>query len=151
MRFRRAAWATLALAMLAIAPRGFAQAGPASLAGVWHTISDGDGKPRGVIRITEKDGVYSAVIVGSLVPGEDDQGVCEVCPGSRKGQPFKGMVFLTGLKKEGDTEYGGGEILDPDTGSVYRCKARLVGQKLIVRGFIGISWFGRSQEWVRAD
>ncbi len=130
-----------------------AEANPPSVAGVWQTISDVDGKARGTLRISEKDGVYSAAIVRSLVPGEDDQDVCEVCPGTRKGQPFKGLVILTGLRKESDTEYGGGDILDPDTGNLYRCQARLEnnGRKLIVRGYIGFSLFGRSQEWIRAD
>jgi uncharacterized protein (DUF2147 family) len=50
-----------------------------------------------------------------------------------------------------DGEYGGGDILDPDTGSVYRCKFRLDkdGTVLVVRGFIGISLLGRTQTWQR--
>lgn len=121
--------------------------------GLWRTISDVDGKPRGVVRITEKDGVYSAAIVRSLVPGEEDMGVCDVCPDARKGQPYSGLVFLTGLRKESSTEYVGGEILDPDTGSIYRCQARLEnnGQSIVVRSYIGISLFGRSQVWQRAE
>ena len=44
-----------------------------------------------------------------------------------------------------------GDILDPDNGTVYRCKARLAegGKKLVVRGYIGISLIGRSQTWTR--
>ena len=121
--------------------------------GLWNTISDVDGKPRGVVRVIEKDGVYSAAIVRSLVPGEEDMGLCDVCPGARKGQPYNGLVFLTGLRKVGSTEYGGGEILDPDTGSIYSCRAQLEnnGQALVVRGYFGISLFGRSQIWQRAE
>jgi uncharacterized protein (DUF2147 family) len=50
-----------------------------------------------------------------------------------------------------DGAYGGGGILDPDTGSVYRCKFHLAkdGTVLVVRGYIGISLLGRSQTWQR--
>lgn len=68
----------------------------------------------------------------------------------RKNQPVVGMVILTGMRKNG-SEYNGGEILDPDTGWVYRCKMRLVegGKKLILRGYLGFSLLGRSQTWIR--
>ena len=60
------------------------------------------------------------------------------------------MVFLRHLKRNGD-EYGGGDILDPDNGKVYSCKAKLAegGKKLVLRGYIGISLLGRSQTWIR--
>jgi uncharacterized protein (DUF2147 family) len=47
--------------------------------------------------------------------------------------------------------YVGGDILDPDTGRVYSCTLRLTdgGRQLIMRGFLGISLFGRSQTWRR--
>jgi len=53
------------------------------------------------------------------------------------------------LTKKGDT-YDGGEITDPKNGKTYRCKITLDGKdKLIVRGYLGISLFGRSQVWFR--
>jgi len=124
-----------------------------SIVGVWQTLSDVDGKPRGIVRIREKDGTFSASIVKSLVPGEEDMGLCEVCPDARRGQPYHDLVFLTGLRKESSTDFAGGEILDPDTGTIYRCQARLEdhGKTLIVRGYIGISLFGRSQTWRREE
>ena len=61
-----------------------------------------------------------------------------------------GMVILTDLRKDGD-QYTGGKILDPQNGNVYRCNVRVVdgGKKLEVRGFIGVSLFGRTQVWQR--
>jgi uncharacterized protein (DUF2147 family) len=52
-----------------------------------------------------------------------------------------------------DGEYGGGDILDPDNGSIYRCKFHLddSGTHLVLRGFIGISLLGRTQTWQRQD
>ena len=60
------------------------------------------------------------------------------------------MTILWGLKKDGD-QFSGGEILDPKNGKIYRAKMKLVegGTKLEVRGFIGVSLFGRSQTWWR--
>jgi uncharacterized protein (DUF2147 family) len=49
--------------------------------------------------------------------------------------------------------YSAGEILDPDEGRVYKCRIVLSegGQKLEVRGYIGIPLFGRSQTWIRKE
>jgi uncharacterized protein (DUF2147 family) len=59
------------------------------------------------------------------------------------------LTFIKGLKKEGH-EYNGGKILDPKNGKTYKCYITLEGKdKLKVRGFIGISLFGRTQYWSR--
>lgn len=62
------------------------------------------------------------------------------------------MTFLWGMTKDGEY-WRGGEILDPDTGSIYDAKLRVVdgGRKLEVRGFLGLSLLGRSQIWERID
>ncbi len=153
MRFALSLVAVLPLLLFTALSGWATENTPPSLTGLWQTISDIDGKPRGLVQISEKDGLFQASILRSLVPGEDDLGVCDLCPGARRGQPLKGMLILTGLKQERDSEYAGGEILDPDSGRVYRCQARLEdhGRKLIVRGYIGISLFGRSQLWLRAE
>lgn len=48
-------------------------------------------------------------------------------------------------------EYGGGDILDPNTGSIDRCSFKLEneGRTLVVRGYLGVSLFGRTQKWLR--
>ena len=85
-------------------------------------------------------------------PDDDPENLCRKCEGARKDQPVIGMTILWGLKKDGD-QFSGGEILDPKNGKVYRAKMKLVdnGAKLEVRGFIGVSLFGRSQTWVRQE
>lgn len=52
-----------------------------------------------------------------------------------------------------DDQYIGGDILDPRTGGVYRCKFQLTdgGRKLLIRGYLLIPLLGRSQTWVRVD
>ncbi len=139
----------LAGALLAAPSALLAQATPV---GRWHTISDVDGKPRGVIEIKEVDGKLVGTVAGTLVPGERDDKVCVKCTDERKGQRIIGMDILRGLKRDGD-EWTGGEILDPDNGKTYKAKVKLIdgGKKLVLRGYIGFSLLGRSQTWVRAD
>ena len=49
--------------------------------------------------------------------------------------------------------WSGGFVLDPDNGTTYNSKVEVIdgGGKLEVRGFIGLSLFGRTQTWMRAE
>ena len=121
--------------------------------GKWKTIDDKTGKPKGVVEITEANGVLSGKIVGRFPkPGDPENPVCDKCEGAKKNKPIVGLVFLEGLKKDGD-EYTGGKILDPESGDVYDSKLKVIegGKKIEVRGFIGVSLLGRSQTWVREE
>jgi uncharacterized protein (DUF2147 family) len=119
--------------------------------GVWKTIDDNTHKPRGLIRLYEKDGEIFGRIEGSFDPKEAGE-VCGKCDGERKNQPVLGMVVMRHMIRHG-REFSGGDILDPDTGWVYRCRFTVEdgGKKLLVRGFLGISLLGRSQTWYREE
>ena len=119
-------------------------------AGFWNTISDTDDRPTAIVEIREDKGEYVAIVRGLLVPAEPEDSVCAKCSGDRKGQRVVGMEIMRHMRRAGD-EWSGGEILDPENGKTYRAKMRLAdgGKKLIVRGYIGFSLFGRSQTWVR--
>jgi uncharacterized protein (DUF2147 family) len=116
--------------------------------GRWKTIDDKTGNPKAIVQIYEDNGKLFGRIEQSLNPKASN--VCDKCKNTRKGQPIVGLVIIRGLTKHGD-EFSGGDILDPDNGSVYRCKMRVVeqGTKLSVRGFLGFSLLGRSQTWLR--
>ncbi|MGA3025944.1 MAG: DUF2147 domain-containing protein [Bryobacteraceae bacterium] len=117
--------------------------------GLWKTTDDKTGKPKGLVRIYQENGAFFGRVEVSLDPAKAKE-VCDLCKDERRNQPVVGMVVMRNMRKNGD-EYNGGDILDPDIGTVYRCKFRVEdqGRKLIVRGFIGFSLFGRSQTWVR--
>ncbi len=85
-----------------------------------------------------------------MYDSKDAQSRCDDCKDDRKGKAILGLMILRNMTLT-DGEYSGGDILDPDTGKVYRCKFRLAdgGAKLVVRGFLGISLLGRTQTWVR--
>jgi Uncharacterized protein conserved in bacteria len=121
--------------------------------GQWKTIDDVTGKPRSIVKI-EKEGDSYTGVIEKIFPQEGDKEnpVCDKCKGDKKDQPIIGMKFMWGLKEKG-SEFGGGEILDPKNGTVYRCKMELKsgGKELKVRGFVGVSLFGRTQTWYRAE
>ncbi|MEN2979469.1 DUF2147 domain-containing protein [Tistrella bauzanensis] len=127
-------------------------AGPAPTAeGLWRTIDDETGKPRSLVRISETDGRYHGRIERLFrEPGEDPDPVCATCTDSRAGQKLVGLEIMSGLLRDGLT-YEGGEILDPANGEIYDLRMTLApdGRTLEVRGFVGLSLFGRSQIWLR--
>ncbi len=122
--------------------------------GLWKAIDDKTGKERSSVRITENNGVYEGQIekLFNRQPDDDPDALCRKCDGERKDKPLLGLTILWGLKKDGD-QYAGGEILDPKNGKTYRALIKVIqgGKKLEVRGYIGVSLFGRSQTWVREE
>ena len=127
------------------------------LIGTWKTIDDegpNKGKASSHIEIFEKNGVYFGKITKLLIDPPDK--VCDKCPGDLKNKPLIGMIIVKDMKKTGNVdkklgeEFTGGTILDPDSGDIYKCKMWVKDDVITARGFIGISLFGRSQEWQRA-
>lgn len=137
--------------LLALAAALPVQGAGATPVGTWRVIGDKSGKAEALVSISEHDGIYEGRIVAVLPrPDVDPDGRCELCPGARRNQPLCGLAILTGLRRQGG-RYGGGEILDPDTGEIYRCELDVSedNRELHVRGFIGIPLFGRTQTWIR--
>jgi len=137
--------------VLLIAFHGAGAADLNSPIGLWTTIDDNTGKPRGQVRIYEHAGKLFGKLEKSFRPDAESRR-CTKCTDERKDNPVIGLVIIRNVMRDGD-DYQGGDILDPDNGSVYRCRLKLEngGKKLKVRGFIGISLFGRTQTWERAE
>ena len=117
--------------------------------GLWQTFDDHTGQARGMVRIFESQGRLYGDIVRVL--DTDKAGaVCVKCTDDRKNKVVLGLQIIRGLAPDGDG-WSGGTILDPETGTTYRCSVHLAdgGRKLVLRGYVGISLFGRSQTWVR--
>jgi hypothetical protein len=118
-------------------------------AGLWKTHDD-EGVPTGYVRITEQGGVYTGVIEKGLETDKEDA-YCTECKDERKGQRLIGMTMMKGVKANGEN-YEGSEILDPFSGNTYRVKLTIKdANKMEVRGFIGLSLFGRTQIWERIE
>jgi len=140
---------TLSAPLRAVAQSAPARDMAASPIGLWETIDDKTGKSTAVVEIFEKDARLFGRIA-EILTGADAKSLCVACTDDRKNQPIIGMIIIRGIKTMG-SDYSGGDILDPDSGSVYRCKMHMEknGSELIVRGYIGLSLFGRSQTWHR--
>ncbi|GLQ88046.1 DUF2147 domain-containing protein [Dyella flagellata] len=137
---------------------GVACAASETPVGSWKQVDDVTGMAKSIIQISEDHGELQGKIVQlmNLTPEEIAQDgahpLCGKCEGERKDQPIEGMVIMWGVKRDSDV-WTGGKILDPKSGSVYKVKLSLSdgGQKLHVRGYIGLSLLGRSQTWVRQE
>ncbi|CAB3771311.1 DUF2147 domain-containing protein [Paraburkholderia solisilvae] len=141
--------AALAGVLAASAVAAFAQSD--SPVGTWQTIDDHTHQPKAIVEITQDD---NGTLTGKVIKGinEEPGRRCTACTDARKDQPVIGMTIINDMKKDGDV-WDGGQILDPGNGKVYRCKMHTEdgGQKLIVRGYIGVSLLGRSQTWIRQN
>lgn len=63
-----------------------------------------------------------------------------------------GLVILKGFKFDGDDEWEGGDIYDPENGKTYSCYMYLKDMNTLkVRGYVGISLFGRTETWTRTN
>jgi uncharacterized protein (DUF2147 family) len=119
--------------------------------GMWVTVDEKTGKETALVEISLRDAELTGTVRQIFPqPGEDTDPRCEQCAGARKNQPVKGMQIIWGMSKT-DEGYGGGQILDPDEGTIYRCKLKLSadGRQLLVHGYVGIPILGRTQVWLR--
>jgi uncharacterized protein (DUF2147 family) len=69
---------------------------------------------------------------------------------SKRERPILGMNLLWGFTYSGGNRWEDGQIYDPREGKTYKCKMTLeTPDHLKVRGFIGISLIGKTNEWTR--
>lgn len=67
-----------------------------------------------------------------------------------KGRPIIGLVILTDFVFD-DDEWDDGKIYDPKNGKTYSCVMKLKNGKLDIRGYVGVSLFGRTTTWTRTN
>ncbi|MBB5399286.1 uncharacterized protein (DUF2147 family) [Paraburkholderia youngii] len=149
LALRTARHAALAGALLASAVTAMAQT--ETPIGTWQTIDDHTGQPKALVQITQDaNGELNGKVIKGLGANDQPDRRCSACTDARKDQPILGMTIINSMKKDGDA-WDHGQILDPENGKVYKCKMHLEdgGNKLVVRGYIGVALLGRSQTWIR--
>ena len=126
----------------------FINAEAQTIIGKWKTIDDATGEAKSIVQIYEENGKIYGKVVDILDPSKKHRS-CENCVGTLKDKPVLGMKIINGLEKKGSA-YENGKILDPESGKEYKCLISLEDDKTLkVRGFIGVSAFGRTQYWKR--
>jgi len=129
------------LAFLSIFSQGFTikKISPNDIIGIyWSPKKDAK------IEIFLKDQHYFGKFIWAATPRKDINNPTK----SLQNRNILGLEFLTKFTYD-DGVYNGGEIYDPETGKTYSCKMSLDGSKLKVRGYLGISLFGRTEYFER--
>lgn len=106
------------------------------------------------IQITkENNGKFYGKVVWLKEPLKDGKPKVDEMNSDEKlrSRPRLGLPVLADFVKDGDNKYSGGTIYDPNNGKTYSCKMTYKGKTLDIRGYIGISLFGRTTTWSRAE
>jgi uncharacterized protein (DUF2147 family) len=119
-----------------------------ALLGVWES---GSGKAR--VKIDKASDKYSGKIVWLKEPN-NEEGKPKVDKNNPEEKlrtmPLLGYRMLKDFSHKGDKTWEEGTIYDPENGSTYSCTIKMTDENTLeVRGFIGVSLFGRTDVWKR--
>lgn len=128
----------------------------ADITGYWLTLDKNTNEPKSQIEIfRNNDGKYYGRIVWLKKPLKNNQPLKdENNPEEElKNRTILGLQILYGLEFT-DGIWEDGKIYDPESGSIYKCKAWFEDNDrniLYMRGYIGFSLIGRNVQWIRED
>jgi uncharacterized protein (DUF2147 family) len=116
--------------------------------GLWYN----DVKSGKILITRDKDGKFYGKVVWLKEPLKNGKPKVDELNADEKlrSRPRLGLPVLAGFVKDGDKKYTDGTIYDPNNGKTYSCNITYKGNTLDIRGYIGISLFGRTTTWSRA-
>lgn len=156
---RKITWTTAIVALL-IGGWAFAEDGDA-IVGTWVTApNEVDGNAH--VEISKDGGKYIGRIIWlekPVYPDDDEEGMAgkekldrENPDPSLQNRPVKGLQIMFDFQYAGKSKWKKGTIYAPDDGKTYKCKLTLSPDgALKVRGYIGISMLGRTEQWTRLE
>lgn len=144
----RSLW--VAIAIFGSTAGAFAADTGASLVGIWMTQNG-----RAKVEIKEcKPGMFCGALVQLHEPIDPETKAPKLDKknpdASLQKRPILGLMNLHGFRAGGENYWDGGKIYNPRNGKTYSCEITLEdSDTLTVRGYVGISMFGKSQTWKR--
>ena len=121
-----------------------------AIVGVW-LVQDGSAK----VKIDNVNGKFMGKIVWLKDPTDKTGKPVTDSKNPDKAlrtRPQMGLSLLQNFIYSGDNVWNDGTIYDPDGGDTYSCKITFINNETIeVRGYVGISLFGRTETWKRSS
>jgi len=122
--------------------------------GLYYAVSPDNGEGSQILIYMAKNGTYEGKIVWMEIPnhpnGEPRRDVKNPDQ-SKRNQAVVGSVIIKGFTyNEANDEWENGTVYNPASGKTYRSFIKLEqGNKLKVRGYLGISLLGKTVTWTK--
>ena len=122
---------------------------PDDIVGVWKT-----GEGTAMVRIYKNGDKYQGKVVWLKEPIDPETGKPKVDKNhpdeaSRK-RAVLGLINIWGFLYKDNNTWDDGNIYDPKNGSTYSCTIKMINPNTLeVRGYIGVSIIGRTDNWTR--
>lgn len=142
--------ASLILSALLISFAAYSQNKADDIIGIWLT---GSKEPAKIQIYKSGEKFYGKIIWLKNPTDNGKQRVDTNNPDiTKRSNPIIGLLMLTGFKFDGDDEWKGGDIYDPESGKTYSSYMYLRDKNTLkVRGYVGISLFGRTETWTMTN
>ena len=132
-----------------------------AILGVWATDPEDDGGQAHIEIYKEGDRYYGKIIWLSepeYLAGDPHGTAGEAKVDTEnpdealRSRPINGMTLMSNFRYDGKGLWHKGTIYDANKGKTYKCKVRLEDDDVLkVRGYMGFSLIGRTEEWTRVD
>jgi uncharacterized protein (DUF2147 family) len=157
VKFKRVVWTLLLAAVFLGSPPIVLGGDAEGIVGVWNT-AENDAR----IEIYRCGAEYCgniAYLQDPNYPDDDKEGMAGLPLIDRNNpdpalrtRPLVGLRFMEGFRYLGHNTWDGGRIYNPENGKKYKATISLAdNNRLMLRGYWGISLLGRTETWVRAS